>query len=46
MLPHDLPLILSPKAEDNFADILQYTILLEAIMAKVPKREPLPGDEL
>jgi toxin ParE1/3/4 len=26
MSPHDLPLILSPRAEDDFADILQYTI--------------------
>jgi toxin ParE1/3/4 len=26
MLRPDLPLILSPRAEDDFADILQYTI--------------------
>jgi hypothetical protein len=26
MLPPDLPLMLSPQAEDDFADILQYTL--------------------
>ncbi len=26
MLPPDLPLIFSPQAEDDFADILQYTL--------------------
>lgn len=26
MLPPDLPLILSPQAEDDLADILQYTL--------------------